>query len=792
MPEFRDRILETTTTVGTGDYVLNGKITGYQTFVDSLPAGSSVDCYVEAVDANGMPTGDWEVGFYTFVGGKIQRTQVTANSKKTTDPINWAAGPKRIGNALIAERIESLNTGVGVQGPKGDPGPEGPQGEQGPIGPVGPVGPVGATGAASTVPGPAGPAGVQGPKGDTGATGAASTVPGPPGSTGPAGAAGAQGPKGDTGATGPAGPEGPQGEPGTGGIDEAPMDGFPYARSDGAWLAVPPDAPADGFLYARTYGSWLAIPTPLVGEAPTDNQQYARKNAAWEVVSGGGGGGDFLPLAGGTMTGKLLAEDGSYAGGPGLAFASDPMIGFWLKEPGVLALMAGVQTMVEVTGDTSGQPPNVFIGSPLTLSSDPTTNFGAATKQYVDNAILDAGGGGIPEAPSDGALYGRQSTSWTKGVKLAGDTMTGNLALPAGAAGTPSLNFGGNSGLYGSASAVNFSVSGTVRMMMSASVITPTIPLRAFDGTMAAPTYSFNSESGSGVYRKAAGVIGLSMGGGDAMTWAATGKITTAAGPVLHADGTVAAPAMAWTSQAAMGWYRSGASVRNYTTDGALIERLDSSATNSTTLQLYPREAYANTELRLYAHPVTNTTTNSVASLTAYNGAGSISSYVESTLALLPLNYSASRHAFYADGGVNIHGSANANATLFINKTTATRYAYIQGNSINKARWGIALGNADAETGANAGSSFSIDRYDDAGVFLSSPLGINRATGNVTAQGLTTTLETNALEGRVTTLRGRIQVLTSRVQEQRGQIDDLLSRLEGALTRIAALEAATP
>jgi hypothetical protein len=38
--------------------------------------------------------------------------------------------------------------------------------------------------------------------------------------------------------------------------------------------------------------------------------------------------------------------------------------------------------------------------------------------------------GGLGEAPNDGALYGRQSLAWAKSVKLAGDTMTGNLALP--------------------------------------------------------------------------------------------------------------------------------------------------------------------------------------------------------------------------------------------------------------------------------------------------------------------------------------------------------------------------
>jgi hypothetical protein len=39
------------------------------------------------------------------------------------------------------------------------------------------------------------------------------------------------------------------------------------------------------------------------------------------------------------------------------------------------------------------------------------------------------GTGGIPEAPIDGSLYGRESGTWKRAVHLAGDTMTGDLAI---------------------------------------------------------------------------------------------------------------------------------------------------------------------------------------------------------------------------------------------------------------------------------------------------------------------------------------------------------------------------
>jgi Chaperone of endosialidase len=42
-----------------------------------------------------------------------------------------------------------------------------------------------------------------------------------------------------------------------------------------------------------------------IEDAPIDGKQYGRQDAAWTEVSTSGGGGDFLPLAGGTLTGDL-------------------------------------------------------------------------------------------------------------------------------------------------------------------------------------------------------------------------------------------------------------------------------------------------------------------------------------------------------------------------------------------------------------------------------------------------------------------------------------------------------
>jgi hypothetical protein len=69
---------------------------------------------------------------------------------------------------------------------------------------------------------------------------------------------------------------------------------------------------------------------------------------------------------------------------------------------------------------------------PLTLAADPGSPLQAATKQYVD-AHASGGGGGIPEAPTDGKLYGRggATPAWAAVLPLAGGTLTGALLLAA-------------------------------------------------------------------------------------------------------------------------------------------------------------------------------------------------------------------------------------------------------------------------------------------------------------------------------------------------------------------------
>ncbi|MFM9922758.1 hypothetical protein VLK31_07190 [Variovorax sp. H27-G14] len=107
-----DRVYETSTTTGTGSYTLAGAITGYRAFSSVCANADTVRCFVEDVDANGVPNGGWEVGFYTWgTGGVLARTTVEASSNAGA-AVSWAAGTRRIGLGVTASKLASLAGGL--------------------------------------------------------------------------------------------------------------------------------------------------------------------------------------------------------------------------------------------------------------------------------------------------------------------------------------------------------------------------------------------------------------------------------------------------------------------------------------------------------------------------------------------------------------------------------------------------------------------------------------------------------------------------------------------------------
>lgn len=139
---------------------------------------------------------------------------------------------------------------------------------------------------------------------------------------------------------------------------------------------------------------------------------------------------------------------------------------------------------------------------------------------------------------------------------------------------------------------------------------------------------------------------------------------------------------------------------------------------------------------------------------------------------------------------------ASATPTLVLNKATVGSGAFIGGQFAGKYRWTISIGDSYAEVGSNAGSNFTISRYNDAGSPIDDPFTIARNTGGITmkgdvtinrgASGASLILDGNAGTYRSTYLKtagtNRWAVSTSGVAESGGNAgsDFMISRYNDA------------
>jgi hypothetical protein len=90
---------------------------------------------------------------------------------------------------------------------------------------------------------------------------------------------------------------------------------------------------------------------------------------------------------------------------------------------------------------------------------------------------------------------------------------------------------------------------------------------------------------------------------------------------------------------------------------------------------------------------------------------------------------------YVAKAGDNMTGNlviTKVNPSLNMSMLNSGEAAVITGYMAGLGRWQIGLGDSAAESTGNAGSNFVINRFSDAGVYLGSPISINRASGVVT------------------------------------------------------------
>ena len=101
-----DRVVETTTTTGTGALTLAGAVSGYRAFSSVCAVGDTAECYVEGVDAFGVPTGEWETSVSTYsAANTLTRTTIVASSNGGA-AVNFSSGTKRVAISLLARSFQ--------------------------------------------------------------------------------------------------------------------------------------------------------------------------------------------------------------------------------------------------------------------------------------------------------------------------------------------------------------------------------------------------------------------------------------------------------------------------------------------------------------------------------------------------------------------------------------------------------------------------------------------------------------------------------------------------------------
>jgi hypothetical protein len=92
----KDRVKETTTTTGTGALILAGAMTGFRAF--SSVCSTNDTCYyaLQAVDSNGTPTGDWEVGLGTYSGTNTLTRTTVLSSSNSGSAVSLSSGTKQV------------------------------------------------------------------------------------------------------------------------------------------------------------------------------------------------------------------------------------------------------------------------------------------------------------------------------------------------------------------------------------------------------------------------------------------------------------------------------------------------------------------------------------------------------------------------------------------------------------------------------------------------------------------------------------------------------------------------
>lgn len=325
------------------------------------------------------------------------------------------------------------------------------------------------------------------------------------------------------------------------------------------------------------------------------------------------------------------------------------------------------------------------------------------------------------------------------------DLVNGTAALPA-----YSFTSDPNSGLYRvGADNIGISTNGTLRFNVSTASVTSTLPFLAPNGTAGAPSIAFSTTTDLGLYRLAADAVGFSSGGTLSFYYNATS--VTSQIPFYGENGTAGAPSYAFELDTDTGMYRSAADTLGFSAGGTLRATIDdtelvlanqilrssnasglelqSSAGNPTNIKSSIGGGFSFTSGNI------NIETNDITSGPGTNTCGSISI----------------KAPFPTGGAVRIGGgiTIDAGAAMIFNSGRGTGYTFnnTNGTQASGGNFNVTLGSSAGGFDAGTGGGFSVT----CGIGQGSTSNVG---GDITLTAGATNSSTGAQSGSVTIASG--------------------------------------
>ena len=154
--------------------------------------------------------------------------------------------------------------------------------------------------------------------------------------------------------------------------------------------------------------------------------------------------------------------------------------------------------------------------------------------------------------------------------------------LENGTAAGPSCTFQSDTdtGLFRvGANQMGFSTGGVQRADLSTTALTSTLPVLGGDGGVITPTYSFSAEANTGIWRAGAGRLSFSTGGAFSMDLSTTSLDVNA--PIYEEDGSALTPSYTFQTDPDTGLFRVAANHMGFTTNGVLRFEVSNGSINS-------------------------------------------------------------------------------------------------------------------------------------------------------------------------------------------------------------------